>query len=170
MSGRGSIAVIISFARRGEEAAIRQAIEHVTRDSPGVQLAAFGTPVSAPVLHSLGIEDVMVLGGAQGAREALRAARARRPELAVVVYSGPGTGGHLKLEALALSLPSARLRRFVPGEMYRMVTRPGLALAVAGKLVQAACCLIAGGLVCSAAWIWLRLAQLLRGGRRARRA
>jgi len=169
MNDGGSVAIILSFARHGEDETIRQAIERVREGSPGAHLAAFGTSVSAPVFRSLGIEDVMVLGGERGTRDILREAKARQPRVAAIVYSGPGTGGHLKLETLALSVPVRRIYRVVPNEAVRAVSRSRLALAVSGKFAQTGACLVAGGLACGVAWVWLRLAQLLTGDGRARR-
>jgi hypothetical protein len=170
MNDGGSVAIILSFARHGEDEAIRQAVDRVRADSPGVHLAALGTPVSAPVLRKLGIEDVMVLGGERATRGVLLEAKARRPRVAAVVYSGPGTGGHLKLEALALSLPVRRIYRVVPGETVREASRPRLALAVIGKFAQTGVCLAVAGLACGVAWVWLGIAQLLTGDCRARRS
>jgi len=163
------VAIILSFARRGEDEAVRQAVARVREELPDARLAALGTPVSAPVFRSLGIDDVMVLGGERATRDVLREVKARGPRSAAITYSGPGTGGHLKLEILALSLPVSRIHRIVSGEAVRTASRARLALAVAGKIAQAGACLLVAGLACGIAWVWLRLAQLLLGDSRARR-
>ena len=169
MSKSSSVAIILSFARQGEDDAICQAVDWVREEFPDAHLAAFGTPVSAPVFLSLGIGDVMVLGGERGTRDVLREAKARRPRVAAIIYSGPGTGGHLKLEMLALSVPARHIYRVVPGEAVCTASRARLALAVVGKILQTGPCLIVAGLACGVAWVWLRLAQLLTGDGRARR-
>jgi hypothetical protein len=169
VSESSPVAIIISFARRGEDEAIRRAVAQVREALPGARLAALGTAVSAPVLRSLGIDDVMVLGGERATRDVLCEAKARGPRSAAITYSGPGTGGHLKLELLALSLPVSRIHRIVPDEAVRTVSRARLALDAAGKVAETGACLMVAGLACGTAWMWLRLAQLLPGGGRARR-
>jgi hypothetical protein len=162
-------ALLLTFARRGEEEAIRRAAATLRQSVTQSDLVAVGTPVSAPVLRGLGIPEVLVLGEDGAARAVVAALRRRRPRTAAIVYCGPRFGGHLKLEALALLSGARQVVRVLPDGEARL-GRFRLALIVAAKSVQAVCCLAAGGAVVTAAWAWLRVAQGRRGGRRADRA
>lgn len=163
-------AMVLTFARRGEEDDITRALALLAQREPGAPVAAVGTPTSEAALRALGLTDVIVFGSpGQSAFAALRAARARRPRAAVVLYRGPGAQGHLKLELLALALGAARIYRTVAGEDIRPVSKIRLGISVTGKLLGAGGCLLAGGGVAGVAWCWLRVAQMLAGGGHARR-
>jgi len=161
--------LLLSFARRGEEEAIRAAMDAVGAQCPGARWAAIGTPASAPVFRSLGLGEVLVSGDRVSPRQLLRMARAQRPQAAVIIYSGPGTSGHLKLELVALAVAAPKVYRFVPGEEARPLGRFCLLGPVAAKLVQAGARVAVGALVCMAALCWLSLKDMAKGGRHARR-
>jgi len=162
-------ALLLTFAREGEEEAIRSAREALAQVVPGARVAAIGTPVSAPVLRGLGIAEVLVYGGERSAGQVLAEARAWRPAAAAIVYRGLDPAGHLKLELLALGVGARRTYRFMLDRAMEPVGRAGLLLSVLGKLAQAWLCVCAGGLVCGSALLWLRLRQVLAGGHSARR-
>lgn len=161
--------LLLTFARRGEEEVIRRAATLLRQAGAGAEVIAVGTPVSAPGLRDLGLPEVLVLGEDGSARAVLAALRRRRPRTAAIVYCGPRFGGHLKLEALALLSGARRIVRVLPEGEARL-GRLRLALAVAAKSVQAACCLAAGAAVTTIAWLWLCTMQSLGGGRSASRA
>jgi hypothetical protein len=161
--------LLLTFARRGEEEAIRRAVTLLRPAGAEGDLVAVGTPVSAPLLRGLGVPEVLVFGEDGSARAVLAQLRRRRPRAAAIVYCGPRFGGHLKLEALALLSGARQVVRVLPEGEARL-GRVRLALAVAAKSVQAAACLAAGGAVVGVAWAWLRVAQGRGGGRRASRA
>jgi len=169
MSDRGPTALLLTFARRGEEEEIRRALASLAGEFAGLRSMAVGTPASAPVLRDLGVEQVVIYGEGRGARETMREAKAHGPEIAAVIYCGPGTKGHLKLEALAVSIPTRHIYRFVPGAPARSIGRPALSISVAGKALLVAGSLAVGATVCAVAFCWLRMAQLVGGGWRARR-
>ena len=162
--------ILLTFARRGEEEAIRQALSALREALPGADVVAIGTPVSAPVLESLGVDDIIIYGDGRGARSVLREARARRPAAAAVVYWGPGFSAHLKLEALALLCRPPRVLRLAPEAPVSAIGRPRLVLSVIGKTLAAGALASAGAALCGAALICLRLRQALAGGHRAPRA
>ena len=170
MSRREARALLLTFARRGEEEAIREAMGTLRQALPAARIEAIGTPVSAPVLRALGVAEVIVYGEGQGAREIVRQARARKPELVGIVYWGPGLSGHLKLEGLALLSRAGRIYRFVPGARARQIGRFRLAFSVCGKVARALACAAAAGMMCAVALCCLRLRQMLAGGHRAGRA
>ena len=163
-------ALLLTFARRGEEAAIKEALRHLRSELPGRQVAAVGTPVSAPVLRELGVEGVIVYGGGVGARAAVREVRGRAPAAVGIVYGGPGFTGHLKLELVALASAAGRIYQFLPGTKARRAGRGRLLWSVCGKLARAPLCLAVGAAACGTALCWLRLRQLMAGGQRAGRA
>jgi hypothetical protein len=161
--------LLLTFARRGEEEAIRRAVTLLRPAGAETDLVAVGTPVSAPLLRGLGVPEVLVFGEDGSARALLAALRRRRPRTAAIVYCGPRFGGHLKLEALALLSGARQVVRVLPEGEARL-GRSRLALTVAAKAAQAAGCLGVGAAVTGLAWLWLRAAQGRRGGRRASRA
>jgi hypothetical protein len=162
-------ALLLTFARRGEEEPIRRAMALLRPAGAQAGLVALGTSVSAPVLRGLGVPEVLVLGEDGSARAVVAKLRQRRPRTAAIVYCGPRFGGHLKLEALALLSGARQVVRVLPEGEARL-GRFRLALSVAAKSTQAACCLAAGGAVVTVAWAWLQMAQGRKGGRRASRA
>ncbi|MCJ7750110.1 MAG: hypothetical protein MUQ65_03295 [Armatimonadetes bacterium] len=164
-------ALVLTFARRGEEEAIRQAMAALHETAPGADVVAIGTPVSAPILENLGVDDIIIYGNGRGARSVVREARGRRPAAAAaIVYWGPGFCAHLKLELLALLCRPPRLLRLAPEAPVSAIGRPRLALSVLGKILAAGALALAGASLCGAAFICLRLRQTLAGGHRAPRA
>jgi len=162
--------LLLTFARRGEEEAIRQALAALREAAPGADVVAIGTPVSRPVLKQLGVDDIIIYGDGRGARSVVREARGRKPAAAVVVYWGPGFCAHLKLELLALLCRAPRVLRLSPEAPVSAIGRPRLALSVIGKTLAAGALALAGAALCGAALICLRLRQILAGGHRAPRA
>ena len=156
MSDSRPCVLLLTFARRGEEEAIREGMAAVREDLPGAEFVALGTAVSAPVMRGLGLEDIFLVGEGRASQEVMREVRARAPKGALIVYSGPGLAGHWKLELPALASGARRAYRWVPGGP--MVVSGWLALAgsVVWKAGLAAVCLAVGGLVCGAAWLRLR--------------
>lgn len=169
MGGERECALLLTFARRGEEEAIREALRGLREKLPGAEVAAVGTPVSAPVLAALGVEDVIVYGEGRGAQGVVREARRRGPRAAGIVYGGPGFAAHLKLDLIALGSGAKVVYRFVPEGQAEAVGRLGLLWSVAGKMLRVGACLVAGGAMCGAALCWLRLRQMTAGGRGASR-
>jgi len=163
-------ALLLTFARRGEEEAIRQAMAALREAAPGADVVAIGTPVSRPVLEDLGVDDIIIYGDGRGARSVVREARGRRPAAAAVVYWGPGFSAHLKLELLALLCRPPRVLRLAPEAPVSAIGRPRLALSVLGKILAAGALALAGAALSGAAFICLRLRQALAGGHRAPRA
>jgi len=169
MRAERSRVLLLTFARRGEEAAVREAVRALAREFPEAYVTAVGTPASADKLRALGADEVIVFGEGRGARGVIRAARSLRAVGTMIVYGGPGRSGHLKLEVLALLANGGRLFRYPPDGRVTRVGRAGLLCSVAVKLVRAGLCLMVGAIVCGFAFPYLRAAQLLAGGRRARR-
>lgn len=168
--GEASVVLLLTFARRGEEAAIAAAAEAVGRQVPGAQIVAIGTPVSAPTLNGLGIDDVIIYGGGRTASQAVREARRRSPRASAVVYGGPGVSGHLKLELLALLTGARAVYRCVPGKPPKPVGRVLLAASAVAKVARAAASLGMAAAICAFAFCYLGLAQLVAGGHDASRA
>ncbi len=164
------IALLLTFARRGEDGEIERARDHLRQQLPDAQLVALGTPVSEPVLRRLGLEHIILYGGEQGARRAVREARARPPAAAAIVYCEPGFEAHLKLEAFALLSDARRLYLFSPGRPVKTIGRLRLACSVSGKALAAGGRLLAGMFIGGIACEYLRLAQLVAGGSRVSRA
>ncbi len=77
MSERAPVAMVLTFARRGEEEAIAEALAWLRREFPRARVAAVGTPVSAPTLRGLGVDEVIEFGGGRGAKATIAEARAR---------------------------------------------------------------------------------------------
>jgi len=162
--------LLLSFARRGEEEMIRQAMSALRGELPEAEVAAVGTPISAPVLRALGVERVIVYGERRGAREVVRQTQRHRPAAAGIVYGGPEFSGHLKLELLAWLSGARRIYRFRPDGTASSTGKLGIVCSICGKALGAAVRLVAGVVVCAAAFCCLRAAQLLAGGHRASRA
>ena len=158
--------LILTFARRGEEDAIVRAVS-LAHDL-GRQPVAVGTPVSTAALQAAGIDDIITYGDGRGGRSVVRELRARGAEEAAIVYWGPGYGGHLKLELLALASGARLIHRILlKGEGDR-VGRGALLRSVVWKCARAMLAVAAGGLICGIALLFLRVSQLT-GGRHARR-
>jgi hypothetical protein len=160
--------MVITFARRGEDNTIRVAIQLLAGEFPGAHVIALATPVSAPVLRGLGIEDCLLLEPGRSPTWVLREAARRRPKAAAIVYSGSAKA-HLKLEAAALLCGARRIVRCVAGEWWDVIGRLRLFWIVAGKSLLALGCLVAGAKISGIAWCCLRIAQMAGGGKRARR-
>jgi hypothetical protein len=86
-----------------------------------------------------------------------------------VVYWGPGHGGHLKLELLALASGARVIHRLVMEASDDRVGRGAIVRSVVWKTVRAMLVVAAGAVICGLALACLRLSQLL-GGRGASRA
>ena len=82
MTTRGERVLLLSFARREEEDAIRRAVNLLRAELPGAEITAVGTPVSAPMLSALSAERVIIYGGGRSARDAVEELRRCRPSLA----------------------------------------------------------------------------------------
>lgn len=163
-------ALLLTFARRGEDDMVRQALDVLREATPGASIVAIGTPVSEPVLESLGVDEVITYGDGRGARSVVRDTRGRRPAVAAVVYWGPGFSAHLKLDALAFLCGPCCVLRLTPESPVSPIGRPRLALSVLGKAVAAGALTLAGAALCGIALICLRLRQALAGGHSAPRA
>jgi hypothetical protein len=168
VNAQGPTILLLTFARQGEEGAIRGALAWLSQQAPGAEFVAVGTPVSAPVLNRLGLTDVIIFGDGASTRQVVGEARARRPKITAIVYGGPGSSAHLKLELVALGAAAPVTYRFVPDTPPRPIGRWALLASVATKALSAAGRLVAGCVVCGIAFCWLRLAQLLTGGQHAR--
>jgi hypothetical protein len=164
-----SAALLLTFARRGEEGAIRDAMDALRRALPEARIEAIGTPVSAPLLRELGVEELIVYGDGAGPLEVVCQARARRFSAAALVYSGPGFSGHLKLETLALLAGAKRFHRIGPDREGRPIGRLRIALSICLKCLQAVGRVLLAGMLCLTAFLCLRLRQSLAGGHRASR-
>ena len=163
------IALLLTFARRGEDGEVERALNHLrgpAAGGPGAHVAALGTPVSEPVLRQLGVEDLILYGGGKGARAAVREARALRPGTAAILYCGPGFAAHLKLEAFALLSGAGKLHLLSPGLPVKTIGRLRLAWSVSVKALATGVHLLVGALICGVAFACLRLSQMLAGGRR----
>ncbi len=170
MTGRrGTSVLLLTFARRGEEQAIRDALAHVRSEIPDADVFAVGTPVSAPLLRDAAVESVITYGADRGARAVVRESRSRRPAAAAIIYWEPGFGGHLKLEILALLSGVRIAHRFAPGSDARPIGRLRLAWSVGAKCARVLLCAAAGGLICGIAFVSLLASHALTGGSRARR-
>jgi hypothetical protein len=166
----GASVLLLTFARRGEEQAIRDALAHMRSEIPDADVFAVGTPVSAPLLQEAGVESVIIYGAGRGARAVVRESRSRRPKAAAIIYWEPRLAGHLKLEALALLAGARVTHRFPPGSDARPVGRLGLMSSVASKSAKSLLCAAAGAALCGIAFACLLVSQTLAGGSRARRS
>jgi hypothetical protein len=162
-------ALLLTFARRGEEDMIAEAMAVLRDAAPGAHLLAVGTPASEPALRRAGLDDILLYGDGRGARALLADLRARRPGLAAVVYWDSSFAGHLKLEALALLAGPARVLRLAPGVSARTLLRGALLRSVLAKSLQAAGLLAGAAVLCGLAYAWLRFRQIVAGGLRANR-
>jgi len=158
--------LILTFARRGEEDAVGRAVS--LSHELGRQPAAVGTGTSTPSLTAAGVEDIIAYGEGSGARSVVRELRARRAEEAAVVYWGPGYGGHLKLELLALASGARVVHRILREGKGDRVGRGALFRSVVWKSARATLTVAASGLLCGTAWLFLQASQLV-GGRSANR-
>jgi hypothetical protein len=167
--GNGTSVLLLTFARRGEEQVIRDALAHLRSVIPDADVFAIGTSVSAPVLQEAGVGSVITYGPDSGARAVLRESRSRRPAAAAIIYWEPGFGGHLKLEILALLSGVKIAHRFAPGSDARPIGRLRLAWSVGAKCARVLLCAAVGGLICGIAFVSLLASHALTGGGRARR-
>lgn len=163
----GATGLLLTFARRGEETAIRQAVSRLRAEGV-TSLIAVGTAVSAPALSEAGLDDLILYGEGRGAWDVVRELRRRRPAAAAVVYRNAGYGGHLKLEALALLSGARRVQRIAPG-VSRAIGRAWLAATVLAKGLAACGCGLVGAAICAPAFVCLTLRQMAAGGSRASR-
>jgi len=162
--------LLLTFARREEEDAIRRAVNLLRAELPGAEIAAVGTPVSAPMLSALGAERVIIYGGGRRVQDVAEELRRCRPSAAAIVYGWPGVSGHLKLELLALLSRARRIYRFPPDGAAGVTGRLGILCSTWAKASASLLCFVAGGLMCVTAFCFLRTSQLLVGGQRAGRA
>lgn len=170
MSERADNTLLLTFARRGEEDAIRGALGALQSARPEAAVFAVATLESEGPLRALGVDDLVVLDASRSALAVLREAAERRPAAAAIVYSDDTWRGHLKLEIVALWSRARTVYRCGPEERVQEVGRLQLLASVAGKTAQAALWLCAGALAAGTAFCWLRATQLLAGGNRAHRA
>lgn len=168
MTADGRTGLLLTFARRGEEAAIRQAVTRLRADG-ATSVIAVGTPVSASALSALGLDGLILYGDGRRAWGVLREMRSRRPAMAAVLYSDSGYGGHLKLEALALLSGARRVQRIAPAGS-SVIGRASLAAVVLAKGLCACGCVLAGTAICTMAFVCLALRQMAAGGSRASRS
>jgi len=169
MSAPNHTVLLLTFARRGEEAAIQHAVAALTARVPDARVIAVGTPVSAPVLRALGIADILIYGDGRSARQVIEEAQLFMPETVGIVYDDPLFRAHLKLEALALLVGAKTVWRFRPeGEAVR-VGRFRLALSVLAKGLQMVFRLGVGRAVTALACSYLCWYGRSRGGRGASR-
>jgi hypothetical protein len=163
----GRTGLLLTFARRGEDAAIRQAVSRLRADG-ATSVIAVGTPVSSPALSLLGVDDIAVYGDGRRAWAVICDLRRRRPAMAAVVYSDAGCAGHLKLEALALLSGATRVQRIAPAGG-SAIGRASLAAVVLAKGLCACGCAVVGAAICTVALVCLTLRQMAAGGSRASR-
>src|SRR5574340_1199354 len=136
MSEPAGNVLLLTFARRGEEAALRRALIRLYARYPSARVIAIGTPATEPVLKDFGVEHVLVHGAGQPARRVIEEAQLCMPEAAAVVYDNPRFGGHLKLEALAFLVGPRTILRCPPEGEPVTVRRLRLAFTVAGKTLS----------------------------------
>lgn len=169
MSANAPTALVLTFARRGEEKPLNRAVEALREEFPDAAVIGIGTSASAPVQREAGIEEVILYGDGRGTRTVVREVRARRPEAVSVVYRGPGFAGHLKLEGVALLAGARQIYRFVPESKPLRTSALRLVWSVLLKTLEAGLRLVAAGFMCGAAWCWLRVRQTVAGGNRESR-
>ncbi len=148
--------LLLTFARRGEEEAIRAAIAALQERHPQARLLAVGTPVSEPVLRGLGVGRVLVYSKEHPARRVLEEAQLCMPEATAVVYQGEDLRGHLKLEALALAVGARETLRCRLTHPPMRVGRLRLGAIVLGKALHLAARTTLGMVVAAAAYGVLR--------------
>jgi len=172
MSGPSHTVLLLTFARRGEEAAIQNALTALAERVPGARVIAVGTPVSAPVLRALGIADILVYGDGKSARQVIEEAQLFMPEVAAIIYDHPRFAAHLKLEALALAIGVRTILRFLPSPPLprpETIGRFRLALSVMAKGLQMLFRLCVGMAATALACSYLCWYGRSRGGRGASR-
>ena len=165
----GSAVLLVTFARRGEEQAIRDALVELERGFPEAGVFAVATPDSAPVLKSVWVGDLIVYDARRPARRVLREVAARRPKAAAIVYASGAPEAHLKLEVVALGSGARAIDRCLAQGRVQVVGRLRLFGSVICKAALAGVHLLVAAGMCGLAFWWLRVAQLLAGGRRASR-
>jgi hypothetical protein len=168
VSERAPAGLLLTFARRGEDDAILQAIARL-REHGVNEIASVGTPVSAPALRELGVGDIIPYGEGHGAQAVIGELRRRRPRMAAIVYWDSGFAGHLKLEMLALLSGARHVWRVAADAPAETIGRAELAWIVLLKGLRACGCSLAGAAICGAAFLCLRTRQLLAGGSGASR-
>jgi len=166
---RAESVLLLTFARRGEEQAIRDALVALEHGFPAASVFAVATPASAPVLKSVWVGDLILHDSPGSARRVLREVAARKPKAAAIVYAGAAPEAHLKLETLALRSGAPAVYRCLSGDRVQVIGRLRLCGSVVCKAVFACARLTAAAGMCCVAFSWLRVAQLLAGGRRASR-
>jgi hypothetical protein len=161
--------LLLTFARRGEEATIRHARAVLSERYPSARLIAIGTAVSAPVLCELGISDILIFGNGKSARQVIEEAQLFMPEVAAIIYDDPRFTAHLKLEALALAIGARTVFRFPPPipdpRSPIPLSRFRLAFAVLAKGLQVLLRLCVGMAVTTLACSYLCWHGRSRGGR-----
>ncbi len=161
-------ALLLTFARRGEDDPIRQAIATL-EEQGATEIIAVGTPVSVPVLRVMGIGDVVLYGDGQSARAAVCDLRGRRPRLAAIVYWDSTFSAHLKLEGLALLTGVKHVLRVAPDSQTVTISRFRLAWIVFLKCLLAYVCTTTAAAICGIAFLCLRARQVIVGGSNAGR-
>lgn len=168
--------LLLTFARRGEDDAIRHALSVLAERYPDSRVIAIGTAVSAPVLRDLGVSDILVFGNGKSAREVIEEAQLFMPEVAAIIYDQPRFAAHLKLEALALIVGVRTILRYpppsaeTPAPEPTAISRFGLARSVAAKGLHTLLRLCAGKMVTTFACCCLCWYGRSRGGRDESRA
>ena len=161
--------LLLTFARRGEESAIREALALLHHNFPEREVFAVATPASAPALQHLGVSNLVLLSSTQPARRVLAEVAGRRPDAAAIIYSSPRPEGHLKLELVALRSGAPITYRCLSENPPELVGRVRLFGSVLWKAILTVAHCAAAAPVSLIAFCWLRVAQLLAGGRRASR-
>jgi hypothetical protein len=161
---RAESVLLLTFARRGEEQAIREALVALEHGFPAASVFAVATLASAPVLKSVWVGDLILYDSPGSARQVLRAVAARKPRAAAIVYAGVAPEAHLKLEMLALRSGAPAVYRCLSGERIQVIGRLRLCGSVVCKAVFACARLAAAAGMCCVAFAWLRVAQLGGGG------
>ena len=162
--------LLLTFARRGEEEAIRQTMDALAARHPGARVLAVGTPVSEPALQQLGVARVLIYSAGHSARRVVEEAQLCMPEAIAIVYQGDDFRGHLKLEALALAIGARETLRCRPGQEPERLGRSRLAAIVLGKALHTAARIFVGTAVSALACGVLRWACWPGGGRGASRS
>jgi hypothetical protein len=168
VSEKAPAGLLLTFARRGEDDAILQAIARL-REHGAAEVAAVGTPASAPALRELGVGDIILYGEGHGARAVIGKLRRRRPRTAAIVYWDSGFAGHLKLEALALLTGAKHVLRVAPNSQTVTIGRFRLAWIVFLKCLLACVCTTTAAAICGIAFLCLRARQVIVGGSNAGR-
>ncbi len=141
---------LLTFARRGEEPAIRAALDELRERYPEARLRAIGTPTSEAVLRELGLERVLIYTRGESARRVLEEAQLCMPEATAIVYGGDDFRGHLKLELLAYAIGAPVVLRCRAGRPPVEMNAWHLAGLLAWKGAQAFARVAVGSLVATA--------------------